>query len=434
MLPTIRVLGHALVDAVPAAAVEAILAPGHRRVAFLNAHCANVAERDPSYRAALASADMVLPDGAGIEVAARLAGRRLSANLNGTDLIPALLAEAAHRGLSVFLLGARPGVAERAARAMRRACPGLEIAGTRHGFGDEEADIAAVAASGADIVLVAKGVPLQDVWLARNAHRLGARIAIGVGALLDFAAGEVPRAPRALRALRGEWIWRLACEPRRMAVRYLVGNPVFLARAMRAAGPEIGRRAFDLLVAGAALAVLALPLLAVALMVRAEDGGPALFRQTRVGRGGRAFTMLKFRSMHVDAESRLAAVRHLSDRDATCFKSRLDPRVTRIGRLLRRASVDELPQLINVLRGEMSVVGPRPSLPSEIAAMPALAGARLSVRPGLTGIWQVSGRAEIGAERMVEMDSAYAASKSLLLDLMIMVLTVRAVVTARGAY
>ncbi len=144
--------------------------------------------------------------------------------------------------------------------------------------------------------------------------------------------------------------------------------------------------------------------------------------------------MLKFRSMHRDAEARLAVVAVQSDRAGLCFKARKDPRVTRLGRVMRRFSVDEMPQLWNVLRGDMSLVGPRPALPREVAAYDARARGRLAVRPGLTGLWQVSGRAEIGFEKMIDLDLAQIRSRSLTLDLMVLALTARAVLGGRGAY
>ncbi|MDB2407394.1 WecB/TagA/CpsF family glycosyltransferase [Jannaschia sp.] len=433
-LPRRTVLSLPLVSATARDTVRALLATGRRRVAFVNAHCANVAARDAAYRGALRSADMVLPDGAGIALAARLAGQPLAANLNGTDLMPDVLAHAARRGLSVFLLGARPGVAAEAADALRDAHAGLRIVGHRHGFGDEAGDIAAINASGADILIVAKGVPEQDLWLARNAARLDARIQFGVGAFLDFASGRVTRAPRPVRAARMEWAWRLMREPRRLAGRYLLGNPAFVARALASAAPDLARRTLDATAAATGLALLSPILLAVACAIRLGSPGPALFRQTRIGQDGASFTMYKFRSMRSDAETRLAEIRHLSEREGGCFKSKADPRITGLGRWLRRYSVDELPQLINVLRGDMSLVGPRPALPAEVAATPGLGGARLSVRPGITGIWQVSGRAEICVERMIEMDSAYALTRSLALDLSILARTAGAVIGGRGAY
>jgi lipopolysaccharide/colanic/teichoic acid biosynthesis glycosyltransferase len=123
-----------------------------------------------------------------------------------------------------------------------------------------------------------------------------------------------------------------------------------------------------------------------------------------------------------------------SDREGTCFKARQDPRITRVGRFIRRASIDELPQIINVLRGEMSIVGPRPALPREVALYPKRAFGRLAVKPGITGIWQVSGRADVSFDKMVEMDLIYARSRNVLLDLILILLTVRAVVSGRGAY
>ncbi len=212
-----------------------LLAQGRRRVAFVNAHCVNVAATDPVYRQALETADVLLPDGAGIELAARLQGQHMVANLNGTDLCPALLAEAAARGKSVFLLGAKPGVAATAAARLTDLIPSLRIAGTRDGFegGKPDGAIAAINASRADILLVAMGVPKQEIWLHRAHDSLHPDLVMGVGALFDFLAGNVPRAPLWLRRARLEWLWRLAMEPRRMFTRYVIGNVVFVMRALR---------------------------------------------------------------------------------------------------------------------------------------------------------------------------------------------------------
>ncbi len=442
-LSHIRLFGLDLVSGTTAQVVHDLLSSNTpRRVAFLNAHCGNVMAKDTIYADALSTADMVLPDGIGVELAAKFCGKRFAENLNGTDFTPALLRAAAAQGLSVYLLGARPGVAEEAARRLCLSIPGLRIVGTRDGYdgmADEEAAIAAINAARPDILIAALGVPMQDVWLARNAPRLTARITMGVGALLDFLSGRVRRAPAFVRRARAEWIWRLASEPRRMAKRYLAGNLSFLVRAAAHAvgqteGYSLRRRVLDVVTAGAAVALLAPVGLVLAAVIRAESKGPVLFRQTRIGRDGKPFTMYKFRSMYADAEARRAALLATSDREGICFKSRNDPRVTRVGRLLRRLSLDELPQLLNILRGDMSLVGPRPALAEEVAAYPDRALGRLAVNPGLTGIWQVSGRAEIGFDRMVEMDLAYAGARSTLLDLMIIAMTFRAVLGGRGAY
>mgnify|MGYP001189969624 CR=1 FL=1 len=436
------VLGLDLLDARLDRAIDALLAPGRRRAYFMNAHCFNLRAGDRAYADALRRAEFLLPDGIGVELAARMTGGRFAANLNGTDLTPCLLARAAAQGLSVFLLGGRPGVAAAAAETLSRRIDGLRIAGARDGYaeaGDEEATLDAINASGADILLVAMGVPMQELWIDRNFSRIGARLTLGVGALFDFLAGVVHRAPAPIRKARLEWAWRLAQEPRRLARRYLIGNFAFMARAARHTlrqqdGTAAARRALDIGVAGAALIALSPALLATAVAVRLDSRGPALFRQTRVGKNGRPFGMLKFRSMYVDAEARRAALLSSSDRAGLCFKSRTDPRVTRVGRFIRRFSIDEAPQLVNVLKGEMSIVGPRPALPSEVAGYDARALGRLAVKPGVSGIWQVSGRADIAFEKMIDMDLAYVASRTILLDLVILAMTFRAVVSGRGAY
>jgi len=194
------------------------------------------------------------------------------------------------------------------------------------------------------------------------------------------------------------------------------------------------KAAFDRLV-GLALLVLAAPVLALlALVVRLDSPGPAFFRQVRVGRHGRPFTMYKLRTMVTDAEVVRAEIEHADEGAGVLFKIRRDPRVTRAGRVLRRTSLDELPQLLNVVRGEMSLVGPRPALPGEVAAYDERTRRRLAVRPGLTGLWQVSGRSDLGWEESVGLDLSYTDNVTLGRDLGICLRTVRAVTSRRGAY
>ncbi|WP_412747027.1 sugar transferase [Krasilnikovia sp. MM14-A1004] len=175
-------------------------------------------------------------------------------------------------------------------------------------------------------------------------------------------------------------------------------------------------------------------LLAVALAVRLTSRGPVLFRQVRVGRDGRLFRIFKFRSMYVDAEARLADLKHLNEHDGVLFKIRDDPRVTRVGWWLRRLSLDELPQLLNVLAGQMSLVGPRPPLPLEVAAYADDVRRRLAVKPGMTGLWQVSGRSDLPWEEAVRLDLRYVENWSLSLDLVILLRTMTAVLRSSGAY
>lgn len=205
-------------------------------IQFLNAHCINMAENDADYRDALACADFLLPDGSGLAIAARLAGKQRGENLNGTDLFPEICREATAAGQSIFLLGGKPGIAANAAKAMRETFPQLIVAGTHHGYwadADEEAIVNLINASGASILFVGLGVPVQEKWIARMRERLAAHIVLGVGGLFDYYSGAIPRAPSAIRAVGCEWVWRLAQEPRRMAGRYLLGNFSFLAKAMR---------------------------------------------------------------------------------------------------------------------------------------------------------------------------------------------------------
>ncbi|WP_254437201.1 WecB/TagA/CpsF family glycosyltransferase [Ruegeria arenilitoris] len=440
-IPTLEkteIMGLPVVNARSGQVISKLLDGTRRTVFFLNAHCANIRARNHTYRAALARADMILPDGIGVDVAAKLQGVQLTENLNGTDFVPKLLKRAARFGQSVYLLGGSPGTAQAAAARLQHMIPDLAVAGTRDGYAgaarvDEAIDD--INQSGADILLVAMGVPLQELWIMQNRHRLAPCIALGVGALFDFLAGNVRRAPRLVRRFRMEWAWRLAMEPRRMARRYLLGNFEFLGRAAHNSVPKVSAcRLLDLTLAVVALSLLALPMAAIAALVRLDSRGSAFFQQTRIGRNGVPFTMYKFRSMTPDAEARRADLLTHSDREGVCFKAKNDPRITRFGKVLRRFSLDELPQIFNVLKGDMSLVGPRPALPEEVASYPEQALERLQVRPGITGLWQVSGRAGIGFDHMIELDTAYVRSRSPLLNLILIAMTARAVVSGRGAY
>ncbi|WP_344772920.1 sugar transferase [Gryllotalpicola kribbensis] len=193
------------------------------------------------------------------------------------------------------------------------------------------------------------------------------------------------------------------------------------------------KRAFDVVAGGLALLVASPVMLVVALAVKA-DGGPVLFRQRRVGMRGGHFAMLKFRSMVVDAEARRDELMHLNEGAGLLFKLRDDPRVTRVGRVIRRLSLDELPQLFNVLRGDMSLVGPRPPLPAEVDRYEGRVNRRLLIKPGITGLWQVSGRSGLSWEESVKLDLWYVENWSLTNDLMILLRTARTVVAHEGAY
>jgi lipopolysaccharide/colanic/teichoic acid biosynthesis glycosyltransferase len=184
----------------------------------------------------------------------------------------------------------------------------------------------------------------------------------------------------------------------------------------------------------AVLIVLSPLWLAIALAVRIDSAGPVLFRQERVGRDGMTFRVCKFRTMVIDAEARLADVVHLNEGAGPLFKLASDPRVTRVGRVLRKLSLDEVPQLWNVVRGEMSLVGPRPALAAEMALWTPALFDRLRVRPGLTGMWQVSGRSNATFEEYVRLDLFYVDNWSLFADMSIVAKTIPTVLFQRGAY
>ncbi|WIE70301.1 sugar transferase [Curtobacterium sp. MCLR17_054] len=194
------------------------------------------------------------------------------------------------------------------------------------------------------------------------------------------------------------------------------------------------KRILDLVLASVALVVL-LPVFAViAVVVRLQDGSPVLFRQQRVGKNCAGFTMLKFRTMRPDAEERLAELMHRNEGFGPLFKIRDDPRITRVGGFLRKTSLDELPQLWNVLVGDMSLVGPRPALPREVAQWEPAAFGRLTVRPGITGPWQVNGRSDLPWDEGLRHDLEYAANWSVGTDMILLAKTVPRVLFPRGAY
>jgi alpha-1,3-mannosyltransferase len=214
-------------------------------VAFANAHTLNMTAADPAVRSVL-DRSIVFNDGVGIDIASRvLFGKAFPENLNGTDFVPHYLRQSQNR-YRIFLVGAKPGVAERAARKLARLAPGHEIVGLSHGYvprAQMPELIARIRRARADVLLVAMGNPEQEAWLNRHLPESGCRLGFGVGALFDFLADDVARAPAWMRSARIEWIFRMLQEPRRLWRRYLVDMPVFLARVLRQwlAGPRVSR-------------------------------------------------------------------------------------------------------------------------------------------------------------------------------------------------
>ncbi|MFE7168682.1 sugar transferase [Streptomyces sp. NPDC057616] len=300
------------------------------------------------------------------------------------------------------------------------------------------------------------GVCLSDPENAAEIRKLGLPFLGGIGGMNDvvhalgintLVALPVPGAdPTVLRRMA----WSAAAQgvdfllapvltdvsAQRLAVRPTNGVPLVRIKA-----PDMSRFSrlpkslLDRSLAAGLLLLLALPMLLIALIVRLDSSGPALFRQERVGRFGDHFTMLKFRTMRVDSEALRAELQHLNENsDGLLFKVKKDPRVTRVGSFLRRSSLDELPQLINVVKGHMSLVGPRPSLPEEVEEYTPDVKRRLLVKPGLTGLWQVSGRSDLPWDEAVRLDLGYVDNWSMGLDLSILARTGSAVVRGTGAY
>lgn len=194
------------------------------------------------------------------------------------------------------------------------------------------------------------------------------------------------------------------------------------------------KRGFDLVI-GLTLLIVTLPVtLLAAVAIKLDSRGPVIFRQQRVGRGGREFTCYKFRSMCANAEQLKPALAGLNEVDGPLFKMRSDPRITRIGRILRRWSIDELPQLINVVKGDMSLVGPRPALPEEVAQYSDYERCRLQIVPGMTGLQQISGRSELSFGHWIELDLVYMCDRNPLKDVLILLQTIPIVLSGRGAY
>jgi len=468
---------------------EDILLSGKQTtIGFVNADCMNKCFDDETYHQTLRDMNQVYPDGIGVRLASEMFGNGVKDNINGTDLFPLLCERLAKTSHSIFLLGACEGVAEATAANMQERYPGLQIAGCQDGyFSAEEEDkvIDQINASGANVLLVAMGAPQQEKWIDRNREKLNASILMGVGGLFDFYSGGVSRAPVWLREVGLEWVWRLLQEPGRMWRRYVVGNPLFLYRVWRQkkrngsvahamlttpaeeanvlnhfnkidsatsirpglmtarriywkwlrVSATLFKRMFDVLAGTFLLLVLSPVFLLMIPMIRLESPGPAFYSQMRVGLRGEMFKLWKFRSMYQDAEARREALEKENEMSGgVIFKMKNDPRVTKTGGFIRKMSIDELPQLWNVIKGDMSLVGPRPALASEVELYSVEERVRLMAKPGLTCIWQVTGRSEIPFPQQVKLDEEYLYRQSLGTDIKLLLQTIPAVLRGKGAY
>ncbi|MFJ5693887.1 sugar transferase [Arthrobacter sp. NPDC093125] len=286
---------------------------------------------------------------------------------------------------------------------------GLAILGSA---ADTKSILEAIEQCGADAVALSAGVQLHPQTLRHLGWELAAR---NVGLIMAPALTDIA-GPR-------------------IHTQQVAGLPlIHVTTPTLEGGQRVAKRLFDIAVSGI-LIVCLLPLMAIiALVIKLDSHGPILFRQQRVGMEGVHFGMLKFRSMVVDAEKRLEDLQHRNEGSGVLFKIKNDPRITRVGGVLRKYSLDELPQLFNIFAGTMSLVGPRPPLPREVEAYEQYVRRRLLVKPGLTGLWQVSGRSNLSWQDSVRLDLYYVENWSLAGDLLIILRTVRAVFHSTGAY
>ncbi|MFJ8031731.1 sugar transferase [Streptomyces sp. NPDC096032] len=316
--------------------------------------------------------------------------------------------------------------------------------------------LAALRRAGGVHELQVAGVCLSDPENAAGIRELGLPVVGGVGDIDDVVRAlgvstvVVLPAPEFDASVLRRMSWTAAVQDvdfllapvladvsaPRLTVRPINGVPLLRIQAPNLSPmSRLPKELLDRSLAAALLLFLALPMLLIALIVRLDSSGPALFRQQRVGRYGDHFTMLKFRTMRPDSEDLRAELEHLNQNsDGLLFKVKEDPRVTRVGSFLRRSSLDELPQLINVVKGHMSLVGPRPPLPDEVEEYTPEVKRRLLVKPGLTGLWQVSGRSDLPWDEAVRLDLGYVDNWSMSLDLVILMRTGSAVVRGTGAY
>jgi exopolysaccharide biosynthesis polyprenyl glycosylphosphotransferase len=326
----------------------------------------------------------------------------------------------------VVVVGRGTAVLELAGRLRRENYAGLDVVAACVTPDDRErvADAAGVPVGGLDDVVALAGRLRADTIAVTSASETAAQYLRQLSWQLEGTGIELLVAP-GLIEVAGP----------RLHIRPLEGLPLLSVEQPRFEGwRRVVKGGIDRAVAGFALVVLAPVLLAIAAAVKLTSAGPVLYRQERVGVNGRAFTMLKFRSMVVDADRQVDALRAENISDGLLFKMRVDPRVTPVGRVLRRLSLDELPQLLNVLGGSMSLVGPRPPLPGEVARYDTSVSRRLLVKPGLTGLWQISGRSDLPWEEAVRLDLRYVENWSLAMDLLILAKTARAVLSTSGAY
>lgn len=363
----------------------------------VNTHAMNIARRHARFAAILNDSDVVFCDGFGVKIVARLAGVHLGERMTPPEWIDGLFEACAAKGLSVFFLGDEERVATAFAAEVARRHPRLRIAGLHHGFFDVDGEenqcvVDRINASRADVIVTGMGMPRQELWAHDNLEVLDTGVVVAAGALFRVYAGLARRCPPLLSRHGLEWAWRLAHEPRRLFTRYVIGSAAFLLRVLYAV---CLKRLLDLAIASVLFLVTLPVLLMCWVLVRLERSGPAIFVHERVGKDGRRFRMYKFRTLPTDfpAQARKPEAEALP--------------LTPVGRFLRSTALDELPQLVNVIKGDMALVGPRPEMPFIADGYQGHERLRLTVKPGATGPWQVARLRGVVYGRAIHEDLSY---------------------------
>jgi len=453
---------------------RALLTPGNQTLVFADSLSLLRVQADSLAMEMLKHADLVIPRGRSLRTQLRGLGRAGRGDIDTSHLYDELFMEIEHRQLHLCLLASNASEAQRVERALLQHYPSLtysiHILEERYRFSTAEM-AASMRERGVRVILSLLESPQQERVLSRLNRYLNDSLLIGLGSgLADSLFGLRPGQPRQLQQLKLwfrqrrhsillrplHWLG-LLCNllmgpfnnsEHGLPLNSSLNRSGWRTRQLRAAiflkamsfrgRRQLGvlfKRLLDLIGVGTGMLLLSPLLLFVALVIKLTSKGPVFYSQIRVGLNGRHFRIWKFRSMYTDADKRKAELEAQNEMaGGVLFKMKRDPRITPIGRIIRRLSIDELPQLFNVLTGEMSLVGPRPALPQEVEAYPVLARARLEVKPGLTGLWQISGRSDLPFDKQVLLDTAYVHTQSTTNDIKLIAKTIPAVISGKGAY
>jgi len=384
----------------------------------VNVRAMNLASEDSGFARALDESDVVFCDGFGVKWAAAAAGIHGLERVTPPDWVGRLFRECEDKRITMYFLGDEQQVVESFVKKVKSEYPNLQVAGFHNGFfdpdgGENKKIVDELRKSGADIILTAMGMPRQEMWAYNNLPKLGRGVVVSTGALFRYYSGVEGRPPRWMCDHGLEWLGRLIKHPIRHFKRYVVGNTLFLARISYLL---FFKRVFDAVSSLILLAATAPLSAAIFFLIKLDSPGPVLFTHDRVGKDGKTFTLYKFRTLRIDYPKYA--------RKIGCA----NPYITRVGGILRWSGLDELPQAFNVLRGDMSLVGPRPEMPFIAEKYSGRERRRLAVKPGITGLWQIErlGGGLEGREIHEDLafDMEYLRRQSFTLDAVIFVKTI----------